>query len=175
MITINLAIAMRAVGARAHVCGTAEANKRFEVFRDKLRGIVTDNSRLCLWIKLFRSLNDRSDIDLLQLRADIPVNDHARVSTQDGGANVEHSANIQVRNIDMPMLVRLIGLVKTAPLLAGLLAKSGQEARQRKNPMHRAGTARDDVRVKHHVGQTAASIEWMLMMESDDRQLLVLR
>jgi hypothetical protein len=112
------------------VCPTAEANKRREVFRDKLKALVADDSRLRLRLKFLRALNDRFDVDLCHLRTDIPVNDPARVSIQDGGAKVERAASIQVRNIDMPMLVHLIGLVKTAPLLAGLLTKSGQEARR---------------------------------------------
>lgn len=130
MITLKLAMALRVVGTRAHVCPTAEANKRREVFRDKLKALVADDSRLRLRIKLLRSLNDRFDVDLFHLRKDIPVNDPARVSIQDRGAKVERAASIQVRNIDMPMRVHLIGLVKTAPLLAGPLAKSGQEARR---------------------------------------------
>ena len=64
MITLKLAIALRAVVTRAHVCPTAEANKRLEVFRDKLKALVADDLRLRLRLKLLRSLNDRFDVDL---------------------------------------------------------------------------------------------------------------
>jgi hypothetical protein len=74
----------------------------------------------------------------------------------------------------MPMMEHLAGLVKTAPLLASLLAESGQEDRRRKNTLHRARTARNDVRVKHHLGQTMAFIARMLVMESNGRPLLIL-
>ena len=73
MITLKLAMAVREVGARAHVCPTGEANKRLEVFRDKLRAVVADGSRLRLRIKLLRSLNDRFDVNLYDVKADIPV------------------------------------------------------------------------------------------------------
>jgi hypothetical protein len=70
------------------------------------------------------------------------------------------------------MLMSLIGLVETVPLLACRFAKTGQQAFRRKNPMDGAGTACNDVRIEHHVGQAPVSIEWMFMIESDNRLLL---
>ena len=121
MITLKLAIALRAIVARAHAYHITEANEGLQVSRDELRAIVADDSRLSLRIKIVCSLSDCFEVDLFHHRADIPVYGHARVSIQDGIAKVERFPNIQLTTIDIPILVRLVGFVKTVPLLAGLV------------------------------------------------------
>ena len=139
----------------------AQTNERLEVLSDELGAIVADDSRPAIRVKLLRSLNNCFDVDLLHLRTNIPVNDHSRVPIEDRSTEVESTADVEMRNIDMPMLVSLLGLVETVPLLACLFAKTGQQAFRRKNPMDGAGTACNDVRIEHHVGQTPVSVEWM--------------
>ena len=48
------------------------------------------------------------------------MNQETAVAVQDAAKVVERRANIQVGNIDMPMLVRLRRLVKVGPFLRGL-------------------------------------------------------
>src|SRR5271168_4964901 len=51
--------------------------------------------------------------------AKIPMNQETAVAIQDAAQVVERRANVQVGNIDMPMLVRLRRLFKTRPFLRG--------------------------------------------------------
>jgi hypothetical protein len=172
MITLQLANTLRVVWACPYMGHTAETNERPEVFCDELRAIVADDSRPRIRVIFLRSLNNGFDVVLLHLRADIPVNDHSRVPIEDRNTEVERTANVEVRNVDMPMLMSLIGLGETAPILACLFAKTGQKAFRRKDPVDSAGTARDDIRIEHHVGQSPISIEWMFMIETNNRLLL---
>ena len=65
--------------------------------------------------QLMGALQDRLDVRLRHRLSDLPVNDVATVAVENRAQVVECPADIQVRNIDMPVFVRSAGLFKALP------------------------------------------------------------
>ena len=89
-----------------------------EVLCDELRPVVGNDSRFNARILLFGTLQNDLDVSLGHPFAKIPMNQETAVAVQDAAQVVERRANVQVGNINMPMLVRLRRLFKTRPFLA---------------------------------------------------------
>ncbi len=90
-----------------------------------------------------------------------------------GGHKTEGSADIDVGNIHVPMLVSCEWLLETFAL-PGFLVARVEDNSIPEHTVNRTGTAGDDVCVDHHVGQSAISLKWMIEVELDDGLLLVI-
>ncbi len=95
------------------------ANELLEVLGDELRPVVGNDSRFNARILLFGTFQNDLDVSLGHPLAKIPMNQETAVPVQDAAQAVERRANVQVRNIDMPMLVRLRRLFKPRSFLRG--------------------------------------------------------
>src|SRR6516225_6298703 len=102
----------------------------------------------------------------------IPMNQETAVAVQDAAQVVERRANVQVGDIDMPMLVWLRRLVKTRPFLRGLSVPLPQQPRPTQHSPHAGRTHRHDVGVQHHERQPPIAFQWILQVERNDRLLL---
>lgn len=102
----------------------AETHEGFEVIGDERRAVVTDDSWLGFRVSLLSQLKDGFDIDLFHLRSNIPMDNQPRVAVKNGCAEVKSTTDIQVRHIDMPMLVSLQGLIETSPFPTRLFGES---------------------------------------------------
>jgi hypothetical protein len=81
---------------------------------------------------------------------------------------VESAVNIDVRDINMPMLVRLQRLLETAALLARLGIPAPQPAGLAQHPEHAGRTHRHQVVVDHHVSQPTVSLRRVEFLEIQD-------
>ena len=100
------------------------------------------------------------------------MNQETAVAVQDAAQVVERRANVQVRNIDMPMLVRLRRLFKAGPFLRGLPVPLPQQSRSTQHAPHAGRTHRHDVGVEHHEGQPPIAFQRIHLVERNDRLLL---
>ena len=85
---------------------------------------------------------------------------------------VKRAAQIQVRNVDMPMLVRFFRLIEACAFLGRLDVFAVKPASCFENSIRRTGTYGDDVRVEHHERQSPVTFQRMAIVEVDDRLLL---
>jgi hypothetical protein len=81
-----------------------------------LRGLC---DRLLTGILLARPLEDRLHLGFGHGRADLPVDDKAAVAVEDAAEEEEGPADIEVGNVDVPVLVRLQGVLEALPFAGG--------------------------------------------------------
>lgn len=83
-----------------------DPDQLLEVLGDELRAIIRDNPGVCIGVLLLCPLNDDAHIDLDHLLLDIPVHKEAAISVQKADQVKERAHDVQIRDIDMPMLMR---------------------------------------------------------------------
>src|SRR5215831_12991506 len=149
-----------------------EPNKLLEVLRDKLRPVVRDYSRLDPGIPLLGPFQNDLNVGLGHRFPQIPMNQETAVAIQDAAKVVERRANIQVGNIDMPVLVRLRRLFKPGPFLRRLPAPLPHQSRPTQHPPYASRTHGHDVVVQHHERQSPIAFQRILQVERNDRLLL---
>ncbi len=90
-------------------------NVFFEVFGDKLRTVIGNDPWTGFGVLFPSPLQNDLDILFQHAVADFPMHDVAAVSIKNGAQVTESPGNIDIRNIDMPMFVRLFGTLKAIP------------------------------------------------------------
>ena len=103
------------------MCHTAYANKLLEVSSNELWTVVTDNPGRDIRIALACSLDDRLDAAFFHFRADFPVHDRSAVTIEQAAKKEECSPNIDIGNIDVPVLVRTERLLEAGSLEGALV------------------------------------------------------
>ena len=83
----------------------AEAEELLEVLGHELRTVVADDRRILAGKLLPCPLHDDFRLALLQRRADFPVDEEAAVAVDDRAEVVGRPADVQVRDVDVPVLV----------------------------------------------------------------------
>jgi len=144
----------------------------FEVPGDKLWAIIGNDSWLCLREFLSGSLQDDLDILLDHGWTQFPVYDVAAAAIKNGAQVVKGAKQIDIRDIDMPMLMRFQRLNEARSLTAAFSVPAAKKTGRTQYAIHTAGTYGDDIAVKHHIGQAAIAFQWILVVEIDDRLLL---
>ena len=119
MPAFDFAIRLRVIRRSPDVRHARDANELLEVLGDELWPVVGNNSRFKAGILLFGTFQNDLDVSLGHPLAKIPMNQETAVAIQDAAQVVERRANVQVRNIDVPMLVRLRRLFKPVPFFEG--------------------------------------------------------
>jgi hypothetical protein len=92
-----------------------------EVASDELRAIVGDDSRLGFQVPLLGSLQDHFDIGFSHRLTQIPMHEETTESIQNAAQVIEGGAQVDVGNVDMPVLMGCSGCSKPVPLRDGLL------------------------------------------------------
>ena len=93
-------------------------DKLFKVLGEELRAVVRYDSGARFRKLLFCLLKDDLDIRLLHLLPDLPVNDKTTAAVEKAAQVVKRAANVDVRNVYVPMFVGLERLDKAGALLA---------------------------------------------------------
>lgn len=88
------------------------AEKLLEVLGDELRPVVADDPRRLAGELLARALHDDFRFRRGHPRADFPMHDEAAVAVEDRAQVVERAADVQVAEVDVPLVVRAGGLVE---------------------------------------------------------------
>jgi len=102
-----------------------DANELLEVVGNELRAIVGDDSRLRFRVLLLSSLQDQFDISLSQGLTQIPMHEETTEPIQNAAQVIEGAAQVDVGNVDMPVLMRLERLLETGSLARWLAFPPG--------------------------------------------------
>ncbi len=86
---------------------------------------------------------------------------------------VEGAGDVEVADIDVPVLVRLQGLHEAGAFLGGRGRVPGQQSRGLEDAIDAGRAAGDDVGIEHHEGQPAIAFQRVLAGEVADALLLV--
>lgn len=125
VVTLDLAVALWVVGTRTHMRHAANPYELLKVFADELGAIIRDDARRLVRVFLSSTLKDRLDIKLLHLLANLPVHNTAAIPVDYRGHVVEGAADIQVRDVDVPVSMRALTLLKTAAFALGTVRLAG--------------------------------------------------
>src|SRR5260370_6306427 len=93
-----------------------DSNELLEVACDELRPIVGDDPRLHVRVPFLRSFENYLDVGLPHRVSQVPVHDRTTVPIQNTAQVIEGPADVDIGDIDMPMLMRLEWLLKSGPL-----------------------------------------------------------
>lgn len=122
----DLSVRLRIVGRSSDVGHARDPNEFLEVFGNELRAVVGYNSWLRFRVKFLGALQDDLDVRLGHRLPQIPVHDVATAAVQNAAQVVERPADVDVRHVDMPVLMRCQRLLKAR----ALLCRAGKAPRQ---------------------------------------------
>src|SRR5579884_1644748 len=174
MPAFDLAIALRVIRRGPCVRHAADTDKLLEIPGDKLRAVVGDDSRRHAGELLPRPLDDLLDIGLGHRLPQLPMHEEAAATIQEAAQVVEGAGDIDVGDINMPVLVRQKRLNKALALAGGLGRMAIEQAGLVEDTVDAGRTARGDVLVKHHEGQAAIALQRKQSVEVADSLLLLL-
>src|SRR5215208_16201 len=170
---LDLAVGLRVVRRGPHVGHAGEADELLEVLGDELRAIVGDDARPLGGEHLASAQQDALNVDLGHRLADLPVHDGPAGAVEDRAQVVERSAQVEVGNVDVPVLMGPQGLDEASPLLRGLGVPAVEDAGGGEDTVDARRAGGDDLLVEHHEGQPAVSLEREPVVEVEDGLLLV--
>jgi hypothetical protein len=87
------------------------------------------------------------------------VDDEAAVAIEDRAQEVKGAGDVEVADIDMPLLVGLEGLHEAGAFPGDVGRLSGQESRLLEDAIDAGRTASDDVLIEHHEGHAAIAFQ----------------
>ena len=145
-----------------------------EILGDELRTIVGNNMGLYLRELLMDSLQDNLNILLRHLLAQFPVNDVTAAAIQDAAQVIEGAEDIDVADINMPVFMRLQGLLEAVALTALFDVPASKQTGSTEHTVNATGAYGNNILIKHHIGQTTVSLQRILCMEIDNCLLLPL-
>lgn len=93
-----------------------QADERLELLGDELRPMVGDDARRGAGMQFTGALQDRLHVSFRHRSADVPMHDETTATVEHAAQEVEGAADIEVRDIDVPMLVRRHGLHEAVAL-----------------------------------------------------------
>ena len=83
----------------------ADADELLEVPGDELGTVVGDEPGMLIRILLARPLEDDLHLGFLHGLADLPVHDKAAVAVEDAAQEEEGPADVEVGDVDVPVLM----------------------------------------------------------------------
>ena len=169
---LYLPVGLRIIRSGPHVRHPGDPNELLEVFGDELWTVVGDDSRPGLGELLLRPLQQNLDLSLRHRFPQIPFHDVAAGSVEHRAQIVEGAVNIDVRDVDVPVLVRGRGLLKASPFLGRPPAELTQPARLMQHPVDARRTYRYGIGVDHHVSQAAVAFHRILRLKVENLPLL---
>src|SRR5580692_3890728 len=93
-----------------------DANELLEVASNELRAIVRNDPWLRFRVLLLGSLQDQFDISFSHGLTQIPMHEETTEPVQNAAQVIERAAQVDVGNVDMPVLMRLQRLLETGSL-----------------------------------------------------------
>ena len=97
------------------MCHARDANELLEIAGNELRTIVRDNARLRLRVLFLGAFQNYFDIRFPHRLAQIPMHEETAEPVQNAAQVIERATQVDVGNVNMPVLMRLQGLLETAP------------------------------------------------------------
>src|ERR687896_411292 len=120
MPALKLAVALRIIRRGPHVGHLAQPDKFFEILSNKLGPVVRNDARVrtryLLTGRLQHDLDPRGSHGLLQS----PVHNKAAVAIQHAAQIIERTSDVEIGDIDVPVLMGGGGLLKALTFRADL-------------------------------------------------------
>ena len=101
------------------------------------------------------------------------MHDGSAASIENAAEEVKRAGDVEVADVNVPVLVRLQGLHEAIALLRRHARLRSQDAGLLENAVNAGRAARDDVPIEEHEGESAIAFERELGMEVEDRFFLV--
>ena len=118
---LQLAVRLRIIRRRSDVGHARQPYELLEVLGDELRTIVRDDPGPGFREFLLGPLDDDLNVRFQHLLPDLPVDDIAAAAVHDAAEVVKGAADVQIRDIHMPVIMGQERLNKTGPLFARFL------------------------------------------------------
>ena len=96
-----------------------DAYELLEIAGNELRTIVRDNAGLRFRVLFLGAFENYFDVSFAHRLAQIPMHEETAEAIQNAAQVIEGAAQVDVGNVDMPVLVRSQWLLETAPLARG--------------------------------------------------------
>ena len=106
MKTFELPITLRVVGRGHDVGGFDLCDEAFEVVCTELGTLVRDDARTGVRVEFFGFLQDDFGVTFFHFDAEVPVQNGPGEAVQDANEVEEDSADFEVGEVDVPVLVR---------------------------------------------------------------------
>ena len=151
-----------------HMRHAGQPDELLEVLGDELRPVVRDDPRPGFRKLLLGPFEDDLNVRFQHPLPDLPMDDEAAAAVQNAAEVVKRAAKVQVRYIDMPVLVRQERLNESGSLLAWVLVPLIQQACLRKNAPGARGAYRNDVPIQHHEREPPVAFQRVIVIETDD-------
>src|SRR5712671_1330159 len=165
---LHLAVALGIIWRRSDVSHTAYADKLLEVPGDKLGAVVRDDPGPLAGKPLARPPEDRLHLGFGHGLADLPVDEEPAVAVEDAAQEEECPADINIRDIDMPVLMRPRRLLEALALLGGLSTAARELAGRLEHAVDAGRADGHDIGVEHHVRQPPIAFRGITVVEGDD-------
>jgi hypothetical protein len=150
------------------MCNTAYANKPLEVSSNELWTVVTDNPGRDTRIALACSLDDRLDVAFFHFRADFPVHDRSAVTIEQAAKEEECSPNIDIGDVDVPVLVRTERLLEASSLEGRFGVMALHQSGIAEHSVDARGASCHHIGVEHHEGETPVTLKRVFVVKLND-------
>ena len=170
---LQLSVGLGIVRCGPDVGHASEADVRLEVGRDELGSVVGDDAWGDAGVQLTGALDDPLHVGLLHGLAELPVNQEPAATIKDRAEVVEGAGDVDVGDVDVPVLVGLERLFEPRPLLRRTPVPAVESAGGTQHPVDRRRAGSNDVLVDHHEGKPAVPVERVFLVEVEDRLLLL--
>jgi hypothetical protein len=118
-------------------------------------------------------LDNDFHVGFLHFFADFVVNDEAAKAVQDGTKEVESASDVEVTDIDVPVFMGLQRLYEAGAFLGDVGGRPGQKSFGLEDAIDAGGTARDDIGIEHHEGESSVAFAGVLAGEDADALFFV--
>ena len=163
MVSLKLAIALWVIGARSHMSYACQPNVVFEISRYKLRPVIADDFWMHAGIFLQSPLYNKFDISFFHLLFQLIMNDCPAESVEDTAQIIKGSATVDVRYVDVPIIMSMKRLHKSSAFLRRAHIAVVKHASLRKYSIRCRRTNRYNVCIHHHIATAAITIKRMLL------------
>ena len=119
------------------------------------------------------ALQNDFHVGFLHFLADFPVNDVSAAAVEHGAEEVKRAGDVEVADIDVPVLVGLEGLDKTGAFLGNARRLPGQQSRDFQHAIHAGRAAGGYVGVDHHEAQPSIAFQRVAPREATDALFFV--
>ena len=173
MPALDLAVALGIVRRGADVGHAAQTDELLEVPGDELGTVVGDDAGRDVGEAFPCPLHNLLDIGLGHGFTNLPMNRETGAAIQEAAQVVEGAGDVEVRDIDVPVLVGTQRLDEALALGGGRGRVAVEQAGPLEDAVNAGGTTGGNVVVEHHEGQSAVALHRKEGVEVEDGLLLL--
>src|SRR6185437_5610096 len=151
---------------------STDSDELLEILGDELRPVVRDDPGPLVGEALAGPLDDRLDLEFGHALADLPVDDEPAVAIQQAAEVEERAGDVEIRNIDVPVLVGTQGLLEALPLERGLVVPRLDRSGLKQDAVDARRAGGDDIGIEHHEGEPPVALQEVGLVEFEDGRLL---